>query len=301
MSKSNKKAVGQGIKALLSNIDKKQNKKSSPQSHLLVEKADPAVVEIKYLEANPWQPRKDFDHDKLEELAYSIKTHGIIQPIAVRRLNSTSYQIISGERRWRAAKKIGLKSVPVHIIEADDQTMLEVALLENIQRDDLNHMEVALSYQRLIDECNLTHEDLSERLGKKRSSISNHLRLLRLSPSVQEALREDKITMGHAKALAGVERLEIQTMLLGNILNNELSVRDTESLVRKSKAPNTKNRDDKSNEQIDPNVKKLEDDLSLHLGAKAKIKASRSGSGQLVINFRNNDELSDIIEAILDN
>lgn len=301
MSKSNKKAVGQGIKALLSNIDKKQSKTSSPQSHILLEKEDKAVVDIKYLEANPWQPRKDFDLDKLEELANSIKTHGIIQPIAVRRLNSTSYQIISGERRWRAAKKIGLKSVPVHIIEADDQTMLEVALLENIQRDDLNHMEVALSYQRLIDECNLTHEDLSERLGKKRSSISNHLRLLRLSPSVQQALREDNITMGHAKALAGVEHLEIQTMLLGNVINNELSVRDTESLVRKSKSPSRNNRDYKSNEETDPNVKKLEDDLSLHLGAKVKIKARGSGSGQLLINFRNNDELSDIIETILDN
>ena len=298
MAKSDKKAVGQGIKALLSNIDKKNIRTKAPEKHLLTKEEGSLKVSIDYLEPNPWQPRREFDEEKLNELAESIKIHGIIQPIAVRRLNARSYQIISGERRWRAAKSIDLKEIPVNIISADDQTMLEIALLENIQRDDLNPMEVALSYQRLIDECELTHEDLSERLGKKRSSISNHLRLLKLSPSVQDAVRTQSISMGHAKVLAGVERIENQTFLLGEILKNQLSVRATENLIKYEKSSSSRRSDEGHTK--DPNLVRLEKQLSEHLGTRVSIQYKPSGKGKILIPFSSNDELADITESLID-
>lgn len=298
MAKSDKKAVGQGIKALLSNIDKKNIRTKAPEKHILTKEEGSLKVSIDYLEPNPWQPRREFDEEKLNELAESIKIHGIIQPIAVRRLNARSYQIISGERRWRAAKSIDLKEIPVNIISADDQTMLEIALLENIQRDDLNPMEVALSYQRLIDECELTHEDLSERLGKKRSSISNHLRLLKLSPSVQDAVRTQSISMGHAKVLAGVERIENQTFLLGEILKNQLSVRATENLIKYEKSSSSRRSDEGRTK--DPNLERLEKQLSEHLGTRVSIQYKPSGKGKILIPFSSNDELADITESLID-
>jgi len=299
MGKSNKKEVGLGIKALLANIDKKSSNEKAPEKHLLAKDESTIKIPTEYLEPNPWQPRREFDEMKLEELTESIKIHGIIQPIAVRRLNSQSFQIISGERRWRAAKSLNIKKIPVYVISADDQTMLEIALLENIQRDDLNPLEVALSYQRLIDECDLTHEDLSERLGKKRSSITNHLRLLKLSPSVQDAVRTQSISLGHAKVLAGVERIENQTFFLGEILKGQLSVRATENLVKADKAPkNTNVNSDRSTK--DPNLLKLERQLSEHLGTRVSISHHPSGRGKITIPFKSNTELSDITDSLID-
>ena len=298
MAKSDKKAIGQGIKALLSNIDKKSTSQDVTLENLRKKNDGTDELPIAYLEPNPWQPRREFDHDKLEELKESIKVHGIIQPIAVRRLNDTTYQIISGERRWRAAKSIDLHEIPVHIISADDQTMLEIALLENIQRDDLNPMEVALSYQRLIDECKLTHEDLSERLGKRRSSISNHLRLLKLSPSVQDAVRDQDITMGHAKVLAGVDHIENQTFLLGEILRNQLSVRATEHLVKSQHRRSSKKKTESTSK--DANLLRLERELSEHLGTRVSIQSDPKGQGKIIIPFKTNTELSDITESITD-
>ena len=231
MGKSSKKDVGKGIRALLTNIEKTDVTTQSKKKFDSTDDIEENELELSFIEPNPFQPRRDFNQDELEELRQSIAIHGIIQPIAVRKLNAKSYQIISGERRWRAAKALKLKKVPVHILEVNDQSMLEIALLENIQRADLNPVEIAISYQRLIDECNLTHEMLSKRIGKKRSSISNYLRILKLSPSVQNALTEGQISMGHAKVLGGIEAIEIQTMLLGNIIRDGLSVRGTEQLV----------------------------------------------------------------------
>jgi len=299
MAKSNKKAVGQGIKALLANIDKKSSSDKTPEKHILAKDESTIKILTEYLEANPWQPRREFNEEKLQELTESIKIHGIIQPIAVRKLNSQSYQIISGERRWRAAKSLDIKEIPVYVISADDQTMLEIALLENIQRDDLNPLEVALSYQRLIDECELTHEDLSERIGKKRSSITNHLRLLRLSPSVQDAVRTQSISMGHAKVLAGVERIENQTFLLGEILKNQLSVRATENLV-KAKKVSTPSSGTRSVSSKDPNLERLERQLSEHLGTRVSITYSAAGRGKITIPFKSNTELSDITDSLID-
>lgn len=295
MSKSNKKEVGKGIRALLSNIDKKE--KAKTETTVLATK-EIRELPLKQIEANPFQPRREFDEDQLEELVTSISTHGIIQPIAVRRLSGKTYQIISGERRWRAAKQLKLEKVPVHIIEADDQTMLEMALLENIQRADLNPIEISISYQRLIDECSLTHEELSSRLGKKRSSISNYLRLLKLSPSVQSALKNNQISLGHAKVLGGVERIEMQTMYLGKIITDDLSVRATESLIKvRSSSPSTS----QSSSTKDANLESLKNKLSEYLGSKAQISRNIKGVGVIKIPFSSDDELNDIIEAIMDN
>lgn len=224
--------------------------------------------------------------------------HGIIQPIAVRKLGGKTYQIISGERRWRAAKQLKLEKVPVHIIEADDQTMLEMALLENIQRADLNPIEISISYQRLIDECELTHEELSSRLGKKRSSISNYLRLLKLSPSVQNALKNNQISLGHAKVLGGVERIEMQTMYLGKIITDDLSVRATESLIKTNISSSGTAQ---QSSPKDANLESLKNQLSEYLGAKAQISRNNKGVGAIKISFSSDDELNDIIEAIMDN
>ena len=293
MSKSNKKEVGKGIRALLSNIDKK----AKVQTTALPTK-ESQVLPVKQIEANPFQPRREFDEEQLEELVTSISTHGIIQPIAVRKLGGKTYQIISGERRWRAAKQLKLEKVPVHIIEADDQTMLEMALLENIQRADLNPIEISISYQRLIDECELTHEELSSRLGKKRSSISNYLRLLKLSPSVQNALKNNQISLGHAKVLGGVERIEMQTMYLGKIITDDLSVRATESLIKTNISSSGTAQ---QSSPKDANLESLKNQLSEYLGAKAQISRNNKGVGAIKISFSSDDELNDIIEAIMDN
>ncbi len=296
MSKSNKKEVGKGIRALLSNIDKKE--KSQRSYPTAGDNKESRELPLKQIEANPFQPRREFNEEQLEELVMSISTHGIIQPIAVRKLSSKTYQIISGERRWRAAKQLKLEKVPVHIIEADDQTMLEMALLENIQRADLNPIEISISYQRLIDECSLTHEELSSRLGKKRSSITNYLRLLKLSPSVQNALKNNQISLGHAKVLGGVDRIEMQTIFLGKIITDDLSVRATEGLI---KSASTKSGSSVQASPKDANLESLKNKLSEYLGSRAQISRNNKGIGTIKIPFSSDDELNDIVEAIMDN
>jgi len=302
MSKSNKKDVGKGIRALLANIDKQESANSgSPSKSSAGEvqvTSSTSEIDIKSIEANPYQPRTDFNEDQLEELMISIKTHGLIQPITVRRLNAKKYQIISGERRWRASKLAGLKKVPVFIREADDQGMLEMALLENIQRSDLNPVEVAISYQRLIDECDLTHEELSERLGKSRSAISNHLRVLKLAPSVQKSLKEQAISLGHAKILAGIVEIERQTIALGEILSKGLSVRATETLVKN--LTTAKSKPKPSAKPDHPAIAGIVEDLSDTLGTNVRINRSDKGSGQIKISFSNDRELNEIIDRILD-
>lgn len=305
MNKSTKKDVGKGIRALLANIDKKESISApidpvSKGADANTEALRPlSELEITAIEINPYQPRTDFDEQELEELAASIKVHGLIQPITVRRLNAKKYQIISGERRWRASQIAGLKTIPVYIREADDQGMLEMALLENIQRADLNPMEVAISYQRLIDECDLTHDELSERLGKSRSTISNHLRVLKLAPSVQKALKEKTLSLGHAKILAGVEQTERQASLLHDILTKGLSVRATEALIKSQLAAPTKSVPTSSQPQH-PEITKMVDLLSESIGTKIQIQRSERGQGNIKILFNSDRELNDIIERILD-
>ena len=223
-----KSALGKGLGALI-----KQSETEIPESQAHATNK----IDIQKIEANPYQPRTNFDQEALEELAASIKQLGIIQPITVREINHGKYQIISGERRYRASMIAGLSEIPAYIRHADDNNMLELALVENIQREDLDAIEVAISYQRLIDECKLTQENVSDRVGKKRSTIANYLRLLKLPAEVQLAIRKGQLSMGHARALVNVEQSDRQLQLLQNIVENGLSVRQVEVAVRQMNNP----------------------------------------------------------------
>jgi len=259
-------------------------------------------VAIRDIEANPWQPRSKFDEEALEELAESIREIGIIQPITVRMLENGKFQLITGERRFRAAKKIGLKKIPAYLRVANDQNMLEMALVENIQREDLNSIEVAISYQRLIEECSLTQENLSERVGKKRSTISNYLRLLKLPAEIQIGLRDAKISMGHARALVNLEDVEDQQYVYEETVKNDLSVRKVEELVRKLQAGVKEDESPSEKGNKEPQVKEYEElttHLSRHFGTKVDFKRNTKGSGKIVIPFTSDEELERII-AILD-
>jgi len=259
-------------------------------------------VAIRDIEANPWQPRSKFDEEALEELAESIREIGIIQPITVRMLENGKFQLITGERRFRAAKKIGLKKIPAYLRVANDQNMLEMALVENIQREDLNSIEVAISYQRLIEECSLTQENLSERVGKKRSTISNYLRLLKLPAEIQIGLRDAKISMGHARALVNLEDVEDQQYVYEETVKNDLSVRKVEELVRKLQAGVKEDESPSEKGNKEPQVKEYEElttHLSRHFGTKVDFKRNTKGSGKIVIPFASDEELERII-AILD-
>ncbi len=292
MSSKKKKEIGKGIRALLANME--QENSSTPVKS---EGKGNVEVEIQLIEANPFQPRTEFDEEQLADLSVSIKTFGIIQPITLRRLNDKKYQIISGERRWRASQMAGLKKIPAYVRDADDQGMLEMALLENIQRSDLNPLEVAISYQRLLDECDLTHEELSQRLGKKRSSISNYLRVLKLSPSSQKALKMEHISIGHAKILVGIEPIERQIGILEEILSKGLSVRATERLIESKKSNSSTNSGSKKD--IHPEVRKYQDNLSEKIGGKVAITRNDKGKGSIKINFKNDQELNQIMDILL--
>jgi ParB family chromosome partitioning protein len=260
-------------------------------------------VAIRDIETNPWQPRSEFDEEALEELAESIKSIGIIQPITVRVLESGKYQLITGERRFRAAKKIGLTKIPAFIRGANDQNMLEMALVENIQREDLNAIEVAISYQRLIEECSLTQENLSDRVGKKRATITNYLRLLKLPAEIQLGLRNGKISMGHARALISMDDIEDQQYVYEEAVKNDLSVRKVEELVRKLQAgEKAEKANPKTGEAPDTLPKEYDDltsHLSKHFGTKVDFKRNTKGSGKIVIPFTSDEELERIV-AILD-
>ena len=295
--------IGKGIRALLTTIDERGTAPTGQELRELTRETLEVAVEA--IEPNPYQPRTDFDEQALEELAQSIRIHGIIQPLTLRRLHEGKYQLIAGERRWRAAQKAGLKSVPAYIRLADDQGMLEMAIVENIQRADLNAMEMAFSLQRLIDECKLTHEELSNRVGKQRSTVSNFLRLLKLPPRIQDALRKEEITLGHAKCIAGLDEVSAQLMVLGEIISKELSVRETEKLVAQyqegpggkekkkpssPKKPNTRSAD----------VSKIEQQLRTLLGVKVELNYQDNGSGQIKIPFKTVQELNYILDLLDD-
>jgi len=293
-----KKELGRGIKALMSNIESNNTelKKSLEASNT----GSVSLVKLSSIEPNPDQPRREFNKEELQELADSIKSHGIIQPLTVRKLGGNTLQIISGERRYRAAKIAGLKKVPVYIREADDISLLEMALIENIQRTDLNALEVSISYQRLIDECDITHEDLADRVGKKRSTISNYVRLLKLPPDVQKAIKEEKISMGHARVIAGVDGVSAQINLLNKIVSQGLSVRAAESLVKtvgNTKPPRSKT---STSNGLTSDVLKIKDQISAKLGQKIKIERNSNGKGKLVIPFNSDNDFNDIVDLLLE-
>jgi ParB family chromosome partitioning protein len=245
---------------------------------------------------NPYQPRTSFDEEALADLAQSISELGIIQPITVRKINDGSYQLVSGERRLRASKLAKLDSIPAFVREANDQESLEMALVENIQREDLDPIEIALSYQRLIDEIDLTQESMSKRVGKKRSTITNYLRLLKLHPKVQGALRRREIMMGHGRALMAIEDEKAQTELLASVLEKSLSVRATEELVRKHGSPKNTKLGPK-----DPSKKVLSaiDDLEQGLNRKVQLKANQDGSGSITVTFNSTKDLIRLKKQLL--
>lgn len=293
-----KKELGKGIRALLNNIEESD---SAEERQEAVKKLSNHIelIPLEDIELNPYQPRKDFDEDQLQELSDSIKAYGIIQAITVRDMKDGSYQLISGERRYRASKMAGLEEVPAYIRIADDTLMLEMALVENIQRENLNALEVAISYQRLLSEFDFTHEQLSEKIGKKRATITNYIRLLKLPPQIQKGLKSDDISMGHARALLGLDDLPLQLKLYQQTILQGLSVRALEGLISKYKkedrplAPEVK-------VQTHPEVEKIRGLLAEKLGFKPLIKRDASGKGEIKIAFASDDEFNNIIDALLD-
>lgn len=282
-----KNALGRGLGALIEDNEPRPFRGDDTLFEIDVEK----------IQTNPFQPRKNFEEESLQELASSIREIGIIQPITVRKLADNSYQLITGERRLRAAKIAGLTAIPAFVRTADDQGMLEMALVENIQREDLDSIEVAVSYQRLIEECNLTQENLSDRVGKKRSTISNYLRLLKLPAEIQLGLRQKKLTMGHARTLINVEDPGIQLALFHQILTNELSVRQVEELVRKLNQPETE-QPKKTAPATSPDYDALRDHLRKYFGVKVEFTRNERGKGKIVIPFTSNEDLDRIIGVL---
>lgn len=286
--------LGKGIRALLNNIDNQPTERKSQ----IVKKLSNSIaeIEIEKIRVNPFQPRKEFDDQALKELSNSIKQFGLIQPITVRRLNDDQYQLISGERRFRAAQTAGLTAIPAYIRVANDQEMLEMALLENIQRENLNALEIGLNYQRLIDECKLTHEELATRMSKDRSTITNYIRLLKLPPEIQGAVRDKRISMGHARALTGIDDISLQLVTFNKTIEGGLSVRALESLIRSYKTPTPSSSEQPNN--ISAEEEKIEDSLSNMFGAKVKYKVNKKGKGSITIPFKNTAALNRILDVL---
>lgn len=292
MSSNKKPALGRGLSALLQNAKTDITTKQSGEGTPVV--GSIAVIKIKDIEANPFQPRTNFEEIALQELADSIKLHGIIQPITVRKLGYDKYQLISGERRFRASQLAELTEIPAYIRVANDQAMLEMGLIENIQREDLDPMEIALSYKRLIDECNLTQEQLGEKVSKQRSTVTNFLRLLKLPVVIQKSLRDKEISMGHARALLSIENEDKQLAIFAMAVENDLSVRQIEELARGEKM------------QFKPKVSRVEKPLTIEdkqiakkleklFNKSYKFKRNAKGVGSVTLNFSNDTELQHIL------
>ena len=285
---SKKNALGKGLGALLENA--KTDITSKPSNETKAQAGLISRINIDSITPNPFQPRIDFEKESLLELTDSIKEHGVIQPITVRKTGRDNFQIISGERRYQACKIAKIIEIPCYIRIANDQEMLEMAIVENIQRKNLNAIEIGLSYQRLIDECNLTHEQLSIKLSKNRSTISNFLRLLKLPVEVQKALRDSKITMGHARALLSFNSEAEILSAFKKIISENLSVRDAEKMNNKKKLPN------EEKVILSRYELRMQNNISFQLKSDVKIKKNTNGKGQLVITFKNQDQLNEILD-----
>ncbi|MDA9820753.1 ParB/RepB/Spo0J family partition protein [Salibacteraceae bacterium] len=287
-----KPALGRGLSALLDPIGQEPNydQHQVPTNEI----GSVNQISVSFIEENPFQPRKHFERDALIELAESIATHGLIQPVTVRKMATNHYQLISGERRFRAAQAAGLTQIPAYVRVADDQAMLELAIVENIQREELDPIEVAIGYKRLIEECSLTQEELAGKMSKSRSNVTNFLRLLKLPPAVQLALREKSISMGHARAIVSLETVEEQLEMLNQILSENLSVRDVETKVRERSRTN-------KNPQpplLDFDEKLLLSKASLNVKKKIQVKKGKKGSGRIVLTFDNAEEFQTYLRLL---
>jgi len=287
---SKKSALGKGLSALLENssTDITTNNSSTNQQLL----SNISRIPLNQIETNPFQPRTHFKKEALIELSHSIKEHGIIQPITVRKIGNNRFQIFSGERRFKASEIAGLNEIPAYIRLADDQSMLEMAIIENVQRSDLNAIEIGLSYKRLIDECDISQNELSNRIGKNRSTIANFIRILKLPEEIQIGIRDNLITMGHARALLSFDNETEMLKAYQEILKNKLSVRNTEKLgaIKKAKTPIALSRFEK----------RMQSELALNFESNVKINKGNKGNGKIVIPFKNDNDLNRILE-LLDN
>lgn len=299
MSKTDKKeAIGKGLRSLLSNIDHDLKTTSGQLKAEVIEKSTGILrVPVSLIEVNPRQPRRDFDEQALKELAESIRIHDIIQPLTVAQIAGGKYRLIAGERRFRASKIAGLKEVPVYIREANDKQLLELSLLENLQREDLNAIEIALSYKRLMDELHYTQEEVAERMGKERSTVTNYIRLLKLPPDIQVAVRNGIISMGHARALINVDAVEKQLYLFKEIAAKGLSVRQTEQLVRQLYKPASLVKP-APKAGLSPAFRKIEDNLASHFGTKVSLKNAKGGNGSITIEYYSLQELNKILDLV---
>lgn len=297
---SKKKALGRGLSALLSDTPTEDKLEVEVTAPVALPEANGSIneISIEEIETNPFQPRQHFDQEALKELSESIQVHGIIQPITVRKLARNQYQLISGERRFQASKLAGLTSIPAYVRSADDQQMLEMALIENIQRENLNPIEISLSYQRLITECNLKQEELGERVGKNRSTVTNYLRLLKLPPDIQIALRDNKISMGHARAIINVDNPDSQLFIFKKILSEDLSVRKVEELAREllSKKQTPEPAKTEAN-GVTKEINNLQSRLSSHFGTKVSVK-SDGKRGDIRIPFLSIEDLNRILDIL---
>jgi ParB family chromosome partitioning protein len=297
-NKKDKEALGKGIRSLLQSIDSDLKTNAGALKTSVVEAVTNMLrIPLEQIETNPRQPRHDFDEQSLQELAHSIRLHDIIQPITVSKLPTGKYRLISGERRYRASKIAELKDIPAYVRQADDQQLLELALLENLQREDLNAMEIALSYKRMMEELNYTQEQVAERMGKERSTVANYIRLLKLPPDIQVAVRSNQLSMGHARALINVDTVDKQLYLFSEIKNKGLSVRQTEELVRKLYKENTPVKN-----SVKPTLpeafKRIEDNLATHFSTRVKLNHSKKGEGSISIEYYSLQELNKLLDQL---
>ncbi len=294
--KQNKDALGKGIRSLLQSIDSDLKTSAGHLKPNIAEAVTGVLrIPIEQIDTNPRQPRHDFDEQSLKELAASIKTYDIIQPITVSKMPSGRYRLIAGERRFRAAKMAGLKDLPAYLRQANDAELLELALLENLQRQDLNAMEIALSYKRMMEELNYTQEQVAERMGKERTTVTNYIRLLKLPPDIQVAVRTGSLSMGHARALVNVDTIDKQLYIFHEVVEKDLSVRQTEELVRKfyKGEPAVKNA---AKSQLPPAYKKIEDNLASHFGTRVKMQHSKKGHGSITLEYYSLEELNKLLD-----
>lgn len=298
MTTPKKSALGKGLSALLSNSDTDITASGTDIAGSSSVAGSVASIAIEKIETNPFQPRTDFEENALKELAESIRQQGIIQPITVRKLGYDRYQIISGERRFRASKLAGLEVIPAYIRIANDQAMLEMALVENIQRENLNPIEIGISYKRLIDECNLSQEQLADKVGKDRSTVTNYMRLLKLPPKIQAAIRDGQISMGHARAIINIDDVGVQLKIYDEIIANNLSVRKVEELVRLNSGKNGKGgKPGKSNPQ-GFEYKSIQDRLSGFYETRVELKQGAKGTGKIILSYYSTDDLNRLLDML---
>lgn len=299
-SKPNKDLIGKGLRSLLQNIDQDlKNTSGSLKNEIVEQVTTSSRIPLADIQINPKNPRRDFDEQALQELSTSIKLHDIIQPLTVSKLPNGKYQLIAGERRFRASKLAGLKDVPAYIRQANDQQLLELALLENIQRENLNAIEMALSFKRMMEELNYTQEQVAERMGKERSTVTNYIRLLKLPPDIQAAVRNNTISMGHARALVNIDTIDKQLYVFKEIQQKQLSVRQTEELVRKLyKGEKSVAGTAATKTDLPPAYQKIQDNLASHFGTKVNMTHNKKGYGSISIEYYSLDELNKILDLM---